>query len=215
MLDGVVRQMAHNPLFKGIFVAMVLVALWVGGSGDRNVRQAGLLATIFISVVAIGVGRSLANLLPFSSRPIHTTGLTFNMPIGGKSETLDGWSSMPSDHAVLFFAIAVSVVFVSRWVGLFLVTHAALIISLPRVFLGLHWPSDILVGALVGSLIAIVLFRPLQRALLVTQVPTLFERFGIVTYPLLFLSFLQIGTNFESLRQLASSLGKVIDMAQR
>ena len=67
--------------------------------------------------------------------------------------------SFPSGHAAFYFAIA-AVVFLSFkklyprqrfWLGagIFFLA-AALIISLSRVYAGIHWPSDVLAGAAVG-----------------------------------------------------------------
>jgi undecaprenyl-diphosphatase len=57
--------------------------------------------------------------------------------------------SFPSDHAAAAFAIAFAVLAFSRRAGaLFLV--AATAIGLSRIALGMHYPSDVLAGALVG-----------------------------------------------------------------
>ena len=66
--------------------------------------------------------------------------------------------SFPSEHAVASFAIAFSILFVgSRLVGaLFLVGAGA--ISVSRVFVGLHYPGDVLGGMVVGFLAALLVF---------------------------------------------------------
>jgi undecaprenyl-diphosphatase len=59
--------------------------------------------------------------------------------------------SFPSDHAIAAFAIAVSVALIGgRWAGaLFLA--AATVVAVTRVAVGLHYPGDVLGGALVGG----------------------------------------------------------------
>ena len=57
--------------------------------------------------------------------------------------------SFPSGHAAFYFAIATIVYFYNKKAGtLFFI--ASFLISFARVFSGIHWPSDILAGALVG-----------------------------------------------------------------
>lgn len=77
-------------------------------------------------------------------------------------------SSFPSGHAAFYFAIATVVFLYFKknypqrkfcWgisLGFFL---ASFIISLARVFSGIHWPSDILVGAIIGVLSGYAVYR--------------------------------------------------------
>ena len=57
--------------------------------------------------------------------------------------------SFPSDHAAAAFAIAVAVFAFSRRVGALFLATAALI-GASRVAMGMHYPSDVLAGMLVG-----------------------------------------------------------------
>jgi len=59
--------------------------------------------------------------------------------------------AFPSGHAAFFFAIATVVYFYNKKAGI-LFFLAGFLISISRVFSGIHWPSDILAGALVGIL---------------------------------------------------------------
>lgn len=61
--------------------------------------------------------------------------------------------SFPSDHATVAFAIAFAVYLVNRqWGIVFLV--AALLVGLGRIFVGVHYPSDVLTGAVMGIILA-------------------------------------------------------------
>jgi undecaprenyl-diphosphatase len=212
LLDAVVLELCNNHLFKGVVVATVLVGLWVSQGGRSEERRTGVISTILISMVGILVGRLLAQTLPFSLRPIHTPEVIVNIPAAPSAtiDVLEGWSSMPSDHAVMYFALATSVFLLSRWVGLFLFLHAAFIVSITRIFTGVHWPMDVVVGASIGTLVALALHRPMTRMITRFDVVGVVSRYPVIAYPMLFFTLLQIGTMYESLRRVLSLMLSII-----
>jgi undecaprenyl-diphosphatase len=58
--------------------------------------------------------------------------------------------SFPSGHAAVFFALAAAVYFFGQWRAGQWLFVVAVLISLARVYVGVHYPLDILAGALVG-----------------------------------------------------------------
>jgi undecaprenyl-diphosphatase len=74
----------------------------------------------------------------------------------GPSTTATDYS-FPSGHASRAFAMATLIALgIRNRAGASLLVLATLI-SLSRVYLGLHWPSDILAGALLGILLALIM----------------------------------------------------------
>lgn len=72
--------------------------------------------------------------------------------------------SFPSGHAAAFFALAFAVFFLGRkWGWRFFAF--ALLIGLARIFVGVHWPSDILAGVLIGwgSVLAVKKILPKRQ----------------------------------------------------
>ena len=70
--------------------------------------------------------------------------------------TNDAWS-FPSGHAAFFFALAtVAYLYNKKWGIAFLI--AAILIGLARIAAGIHYPSDILGGALIGIGVAYATF---------------------------------------------------------
>ncbi len=61
--------------------------------------------------------------------------------------------SFPSNHAAIAAAAAVALLFVSRLLGA-VAGVAAVAMAGSRVWVGLHYPHDVLAGVLVGGLVA-------------------------------------------------------------
>ena len=65
--------------------------------------------------------------------------------------------SFPSGHAVFFFAVAASIyIYNKKWGILFYI--AAFLISVARVVAGVHYPTDIIGGAIIGILCAYLVY---------------------------------------------------------
>ncbi len=73
-----------------------------------------------------------------------------------------GWS-LPSTHATNFFAGATFLyLFLPQWIGVGLFV-LAILVSYSRVYLGVHYPLDITVGALLGMGISVCWYRGYGR----------------------------------------------------
>ena len=74
-------------------------------------------------------------------------------------------ASFPSDHAVMAGATAVGLLFVSRRLGA-VAAAAALLMAFARVYVGVHFPIDVVAGLAVGGIVAVLLQQlatPLTR----------------------------------------------------
>lgn len=69
--------------------------------------------------------------------------------------------SFPSDHACVCGAVAAGLFFVDRRLG-WIAAVAALVMGFARVYVGVHWPLDVVAGLAVGAGIAVVLLRLLR-----------------------------------------------------
>ena len=75
---------------------------------------------------------------------------------------LDNEWSFPSGHAAFFFAVAVAIFcYNKKWGSVFLV--AAVFITVGRVIAGVHYPSDIAGGMLIGVAVAYIVFTLAEK----------------------------------------------------
>lgn len=127
--------------------------------------------------------------------------LHFRAPTGlPEQSNWTSWSSFPSDHAALFFALATGVWWVWRKGGTALFLYVAAIICLPRIYLGIHYPTDILAGAVLGLGSAAFLSNKVIRARVGEPILSWGERHPVPFYFVLALLLFQIATLFWDIR---------------
>ena len=167
-LDWAMFLLAEHNLLKG---APIVFLCWAAFFEKLNLaeaaqeRRAKLAAVVSLAIPAVILGRAFAVILPFRERPFRTAGLHFQLPHGMSLGSIYTWSSFPSDHAILFLCLAVGVFFASHRLGVLAIAYVALFIALPRLFLGIHWPTDVLAGSALGLAIAAIATIPAYRDL--------------------------------------------------
>lgn len=207
--DKFIGVVAANHLLKGGVLATVIWWAWFKAEDNHARQRQHIIVTLFGCIAAIASARALALLLPLRLRPLHVEELHFVLPYGVVATAFDGWSSFPSDHATLFFALAAGLVFVSRRAGICALCYTALIIALPRVYLGFHYPTDIIAGALIGTVIALLGNIWLVNNKNIDKITRWSYAQPYLFYPLLFLLTYQIADMFDSSRILATAVLKL------
>ncbi|MBO8191149.1 phosphatase PAP2 family protein [Streptomyces oryzae] len=155
----------------GIAVGLVVLTLWAwwGVTRRRESRDealsgfAGLLWAPLAALIALAVNIPIRG---FVERPRPFLEHKAVEPlIQGKTDF-----SFVSDHATLTMAIAVGIFMVQRKPGLFAIA-LALLEAFCRVYMGVHYPTDVIGGLALGTAVALLLapvamwaLTPLVRA---------------------------------------------------
>lgn len=132
---------------------LILIVLWFWSKQAKKVA----LRALFSAILAWPIFSNLIGHLVNRTRPFEISGvqeILFHRPT----------YSFPSDHAAALFAVGFSFWFSGFRRMAFLVLGLAVVISFFRVATAIHWPSDILAGAVIG-LIAAYLIQLLDKPL--------------------------------------------------
>ncbi|ACD20394.1 phosphatase PAP2 family protein [Paraburkholderia phytofirmans] len=195
--------------FKGLVLIPVLWWMWFQQDERSEWRREMVLATLLSGLVALFVGRLLTHWLPFRVRPIYSAELHLRFAGNNiKDALLTNWSSFPSDHAMLWMAVATGIFLVWRSIGVLAILYTVLVICVPRAYLGFHYPTDLLVGAAVGIGITYVMTREAIRVRYARPALRWIDRYPGPSGMLAFLLCLELVTQFDELRTLASSVFK-------
>jgi len=113
----------------------------------RMVAQA-LVVAVFVRFVMVEIIRRAY----FRPRPFVFNDVHLLIPYSANEP------SFPSSHASFYFALSTIIYSYNKKVGILFYIGSALI-CLGRVFVGIHWPSDIFTGAILGIIMGFVLTK--------------------------------------------------------
>ena len=203
VFDGIVIFFSNSDLMKGGVVMAAIWWAWFYRKGDAKTNRSYLLSALFGSLVALFFARVFAHAFPLRVRPILDPSLHFRAPLGLPNQSnWTIWSSFPSDHAALFCALLTGVWLVSRRAGIALMLYIIIGICLPRIYVGIHYPSDVLVGAGLGVFCVLLCSWSKIRGTWTETVLNWIERWPGAGYALLFIITFQIATLFWDIRTL-------------
>ncbi|BFG79275.1 hypothetical protein PTKU46_73080 [Paraburkholderia terrae] len=204
-----IEAIADLYTFKGLVLIPVLWWMWFQQDERRKWRREMVLATLLSGLVALFVGRLLTHWLPFRVRPIYSAELHLHFAGSNiKDALLTSWSSFPSDHAMLWMAIATGIFLVWRGIGVLAILYTVLFICVPRAYLGFHYPTDLLMGAAVGIGITYVMTRDAIRVRYATPALRWIELRPGPSAMLAFILCIELVTQFDELRKLAGGVVK-------
>ena len=144
-LHGFMSFMAKDGV--ALFAITLLAAWWVGRRDNDDRKVATAVWAALAAVVALLIMKPIADAAK-EARPfvvMHFAPLIKHAADYG----------FPSEHATGSAAIAVGLLFVSWRLGLPSLL-LALLIAFSRVYVGVHFPQDVLAGLALGAVVAVI-----------------------------------------------------------
>lgn len=206
---GVQSAIRHHVL-GGFWFAGCLFVFWMQGARPSGQKVRERVLTILLgSSVAIALALlagDLASWVPPSRNPV----LAHFYPDYLLENIND--NSFPSQSTALYAAVAAGIFSLNRVIGSALWAGVVLLVSLPRIYVGGHYPSDVFAGAILG-LLGYIAARSFFEPFVCPYWERLFER---NTWPrilgefVVFVWILQIAVEFREFAWFVNSVKFVL-----
>jgi membrane-associated phospholipid phosphatase len=199
--------LSYPTLQSAIVVSWVWCCWFSGLEADLRARiVSGAFAAVFAALISHFVQR----MLPTSPKPIFDAALQLHLPaILGDIDILRPTSfpdahTFPSDRATMYAGLAIAVLLVRPEIGL-LALGCTMAAEISRIYLGLHYPTDIIGSFSLAASLVWLAQMPWGRALGSWFVS--WERSSAATFYMcaFYLSY-QVTNGFQDLRELAAHL---------
>ncbi|WP_369900047.1 undecaprenyl-diphosphatase [Bacillus manliponensis] len=147
------------------FLALLMLFYWFTGlKKNRMMAIHSIFAFIVAEVIGKTVGLFHSNHQPFAVLS------DVNQLVQHEID-----NSFPSDHTILFFSICTSIWLVRKkegWIWMIL----ACCVATSRILVGVHYPFDVAVGALIGILSAVLVYKFAPKMSFIKQLLFLYEK---------------------------------------
>lgn len=145
-LHGLISGYANYGVV--LFAALLLVGWWITRRSGQVKSTAAVACAVSATLLAVAINQPIVNAV-HEARPY--TAHHSILVLAQRSADF----SFPSDHAVMAGAVAAGLWFVSRRLGI-AATIAAVLMAFARVYIGAHYPQDVLAGLALGCAVAVL-----------------------------------------------------------
>ena len=199
-----------DALRTAILVALIF-GIWeyANFKNDTNLKTR-VIFILFSIVVTLGI-IEIMNAVIESPRPIVMYESLIKSPIVTDDTKLlwnDGWvrnpkhGSFPSDTVALLATMAFGIFLWNRFLGISAIIFVLIFGVLPRLYFGLHYPSDMLFGMLISLVSTLAVEKFILFKVLAKKIINIQEKYPYLFGVLWFYMFYIIAEKFILLRKL-------------
>lgn len=175
-MDGFMAMFSGRWVWVPMYAAVFAAVLW------RYGWRRGLLLSLAVGLAVTIADQTCASLLRPLAERLRPANL--DNPLSTMVHIVNGYRGgqygFPSCHAANTFALAAAVAILLRRRGVVAFVYAwALVTCHSRIYLGVHYPGDLLVGAIVGTaaaLLCVLTVRHYTRTMTAPDLPEQWHR---------------------------------------
>jgi undecaprenyl-diphosphatase len=196
----------ESPHLKGLAFTSTFGMFWFQRAKGLARQRETLVLLFFAVLISLVLARSLANGLPFRTRPMYTPGIGFREPLFRMDPSLVEWSSFPSDTAAVLFVMTTGFWLLSRYWGLLWACFSIITAVFARVYFGYHYPSEVAAGALIGIGVMIAANTEVMHARIASPILAMEQRVPRIFYALFFPLLFEVATLFAYTRTIRQAI---------
>jgi len=201
LLVDAIDRLSQNALVNGFVFVVPLFLIWHFAEPSRRwLAQRLLVAIVLATIFGILGSLLLQQFIRWPPPSSHPALVGIYSPVFQDNHNP---SSFPSDSAILFSIVAFGLAAWNRGVGLGLLTWLLIFVGPVKIFVGGHYPSDILAGLVIGYL-SVQLSNCLVRRF--HSIEDLASNHSLPFRVGMFLWLFEIGNEFRDLTDLLSGL---------
>jgi undecaprenyl-diphosphatase len=211
--NQIVHYISGSNLVKGYPMMAVMWFFWCRDYDPKLNTRRIIIGTLAACIVAVFVARVVNTIGPFQPRPIANTALTALSYVGlppPETQALYIWNSFPSDHAAMYLSLAAGIFLISRSFGAFIYLYVLLFICLPRMYLGLHYTTDIIAGGILGIGCTLLFNSRPVVSLYEKPYRRLLDKYPAAFQTVLFLLSIELSMTFSDIRELLEGIVKYL-----
>ncbi len=199
---AIAENMTLNPLLSTWVLALVFYLFWRIDDERTPWRRSRLLEIVMACVLAVGLTLVIR---PWIGWPAPTRVESFQPLYPDYLAGLGTDNCFPSHSTLVYFTVAAGIWPLRRWLSATVAVFVFLTVSWPRIYLGGHYPIDVLTS-IVLSVVTLVVVRHFGRR---PAISSWFKRvlsMGLIVELALFLWLFELGEGFRASSNIVHAL---------